>query len=244
MTTWFISDLHLEPSRPASIQQLFTFLQQIKGNADALYILGDLFEFWVGDDFLDTPQGQAVTPLIQALRTVSDSGVPIYFMHGNRDFLLGERFATETGCTMLPEQQVVDLYGIKTLIMHGDTLCTDDLDYQKARAVFRNPKWIAQVLTWTIPQRIQRAEEMREVSKESVQHKSDEIMDVNQHSVEQAMRDAKVTRLIHGHTHRPAVHDFSLDGADVQRIVLDDWYTQGSYLRVDKDSGFELMSEL
>nr|CAA6823464.1 MAG: UDP-2,3-diacylglucosamine diphosphatase (EC [uncultured Thiotrichaceae bacterium] len=244
MTTWFISDLHLEPSRPASIQQLFTFLQQISGNADALYILGDFFEFWVGDDFLDTPQGQAVIPLIQALRAVSDSGVPVYFIHGNRDFLLGERFATETGCTMLPEQQVIDLYGTQTLIMHGDTLCTDDVDYQKARAVFRNPKWIAQVLTWTIPQRIQRAEEMREVSKESVQYKSDEIMDVNQQSVEQAIQDAKVTRLIHGHTHRPAVHDFTLDGADVQRIVLGDWYTQSSYLRVDNDSGFELLTAL
>lgn len=244
MTTWFISDLHLEPSRPASIQQLFTFLQQIGGNADALYILGDFFEFWVGDDYLDTPEGQAITPLIQALRAVSDSGVPIYFMHGNRDFMLGERFALDTGCTMLPEQQVIDLYGTPTLIMHGDTLCTDDVDYQKARAVFRNPKWIAQVLTWTIPQRIQRAQEMREVSKESTQHKSDEIMDVNQQSVEQVMRDAKVTRLIHGHTHRPAIHDFQLDGADAQRIVLGDWYTQGSYLRVDETSGITLLTEL
>lgn len=244
MTTWFISDLHLEPSRPASIQQLFAFLQQIGGNADALYILGDFFEFWVGDDFLDTPEGQIVTPLIQALRAVSDSGVPVCFIHGNRDFLLGERFATETGCTMLPEQQVVDLYGTPTLIMHGDTLCTDDVDYQKARAVFRNPKWIAQVLTWTIPQRIQRAQEMREVSKESTQHKSDEIMDVNQQSVEQVMRDAKVARLIHGHTHRPAIHDFQLDGVGAQRIVLGDWYTQGSYLRVDAENGVELLSEV
>ncbi len=243
MTTWFISDLHLEPSRPASIQQLFAFLQQINGDADALYILGDLFEFWVGDDYLDTPEGQAITPLLQALRAVSDSGVPIYFMHGNRDFLLGERFAAETGCTLLPEQQVVDLYGTPTLLLHGDTLCTDDVDYQKARAVFRNPKWIAQVMTWTIPQRIQRAQEMREVSKESTQHKSDEIMDVNQQSVEQVMRDAKVTRLIHGHTHRPATHDFQLDGVDAQRIVLGDWYTQGSYLRADKTSGVTLLTE-
>ncbi|CAA6817431.1 MAG: UDP-2,3-diacylglucosamine diphosphatase (EC [uncultured Thiotrichaceae bacterium] len=243
MTTWFISDLHLEPSRPASIQQLFAFLQHINGEADALYILGDLFEFWVGDDYLDTPEGQAIAPLIQALRAVSDSGVPIYFMHGNRDFLLGERFATETGCTILPEQQVVDLYGTPTLLLHGDTLCTDDADYQKARAVFRNPKWIAQVLTWTIPQRIQRAQEMREVSKESTQHKSEEIMDVNQQSVEQVMRDAKVTRLIHGHTHRPAIHDFQLEGVDVQRIVLGDWYTQGSYLRVDETSGITLLTE-
>ncbi len=244
MTTWFISDLHLEPSRPAIIQQLFTFLQRINGKADALYILGDFFEFWIGDDFLDTPDGQAIAPLIQALRVVSNSGVPVYFMHGNRDFLLGERFATETGCILLPEQQVIDLYGVPTLLLHGDTLCTDDVDYQKARAVFRHPEWIAQALSQTIPQRIQQAQAMREASKESTQQKSGEIMDVNQQTVEQAMRDAQVTRLIHGHTHRPAIHYFRLDGIDAQRIVLGDWYTQGSYLKVDAHNGIELLDKV
>ena len=243
MATWFISDLHLEPSRPDSIQQLFAFLQQIQGNADALFILGDFFEYWIGDDFLDTPAGGQLAPIIAALRAVSDGGVPLYFMHGNRDFLVGERFAADTGCTLLPEQQVVDLYGTQTLLMHGDTLCTDDKDYQKARAVFRDPKWQKQVLTWTIQQRLDRAKEMREVSQESVQNKSDEIMDVNQGAVEAVMAETGVQRLIHGHTHRPATHDFELGGKAAQRIVLADWYGQGSALRVDGD-GIEVVSLL
>ncbi|MGB1255956.1 MAG: UDP-2,3-diacylglucosamine diphosphatase, partial [Thiolinea sp.] len=180
MTTWFISDLHLEPSRPEVIQQLFVFLKQIEGKADALFILGDFFEYWIGDDYLDTPDGLKLAPIIAALRSVSDSGVELYFMHGNRDFLIGERFAADTGCTLLPEQQMIDLYGTPTLLMHGDTLCTDDKDYQKARAVFRDTKWQKQVLTWTIEQRLERALEMREVSQQSTQYKSDEIMDVNQ----------------------------------------------------------------
>ena len=236
MTTWFISDLHLAPSRPETTRQLLTFLQTLEGKADALFILGDLFEYWIGDDFLDTPDGQQLTPIIQALRAVSDSGVSLYFMHGNRDFLIGERFASDTGCVLLSEQQVVDLYGTPTLIMHGDTLCIDDLEYQKARAVFRAPKWQAQVLTWTIEQRLERALEIREVSQQSIKYKSDEIMDVNQVAVEEAMTAAGVTRLIHGHTHRPATHDFTLDNQPAQRIVLADWYQRGSALRVDKET--------
>ncbi|MEZ5537876.1 MAG: UDP-2,3-diacylglucosamine diphosphatase [Thiolinea sp.] len=243
MNTWFISDLHLEPSRPDSIRQLFAFLQQIGGKADALYILGDFFEYWVGDDFLDTSAGEQVKPVIQALRQLSDSGVALYFMHGNRDFLIGERFATETGCMLLPEQQVIDLYGTPTLLMHGDTLCTDDVDYQKARAVFRDPKWQAQVLTWTIPQRLQRAREMREVSENSTRYKTEELMDVNQQTVEQTMRETGVARLIHGHTHRPAIHDFQLDGQDVQRIVLGDWYKQSSFLRISDNGEIELTNQ-
>lgn len=242
MTTWFISDLHLEPSRPDSIRQLFTFLQQINGQADALYILGDFFEYWVGDDFLDTPAGEQVQPVIQALCALSDSGVPLYFMHGNRDFLVGQRFADETGCSLLPEQQVIDLYGTPTLLMHGDTLCTDDVDYQKTRAVFRDPKWQAQVLTWTIPQRLQRAQEMREVSENSTRYKDEAIMDVNQQTVEQTLLEANVTRLIHGHTHRPAIHDFTLDGHAAQRIVLGDWYRQSSFLRVAGNGEIELIN--
>lgn len=236
MTTWLISDLHLTPSRPDITQQLFAFLQSVEGKADALFILGDLFEYWIGDDFLDTPDGQQLAPVIQALRAVSDSGVALYFMHGNRDFLIGERFAADTGCTLLAEQVVVDLYGTPTLLMHGDTLCTDDLEYQKARAVFRSPKWQAQVLTWTIEQRLERALEIREVSQQSVQYKSDEIMDVNQVAVEEAMSAAGVLRMIHGHTHRPATHDFTLDNQPAQRIVLADWYQHGSALKVDVDS--------
>ncbi len=235
MTTWFISDLHLAPSRPAITQQLLAFLPQLAGKADALFILGDLFEYWLGDDVLDTPQGEQLMPVINALRAVSDSGVALYFMHGNRDFLIGERFAAATGCTLLAEQQVVDLYGTPTLLLHGDTLCTDDTEYQKARAVFRAPKWQAQVLSWTLEQRLARALEIREVSAQSVQSKSAEIMDVNQEAVAAAMTAAGVLRLIHGHTHRPAQHDFLLDDQPAQRIVLADWYQRGHALRVDAE---------
>ncbi len=242
MTTWFIADLHLEPSRPDSTQQLFALLQQICGQADALYILGDFFEYWVGDDFLDTPAVEPLLPVINALAELCDSGVPSYFMHGNRDFLVGQRFAEESGCVLLPEQQVIDLYGIPTLLMHGDTLCSDDVDYQQARTILRDPQWQAQLLAQSIPQRLQRAREMREISKNTTRHKNAGIMDVNQHTVEQAMRKARVTRLIHGHTHRPAIHDFSLDGKTARRIVLGDWYTQSSFLRVERNNELELIN--
>ena len=233
MTTWFISDLHLEPSRPDSIQQLLAFLEKIQGQAEALYILGDFFEYWIGDDWLETPAGQQILPIIKALRETSDSGVRLYFQHGNRDFLIGSHFVDLIGADLLPEQQMISLYGQSALIMHGDTLCTDDVQYQKARAVFRDPKWQSHVLNWTIEQRLERAKEMREVSQQNQQYKSDDIMDVNQQSLEQVMQEAGVSLLIHGHTHRPAVHDFMLDGKPAQRIVLGDWYQQGSFLKVE-----------
>lgn len=233
MTTWFISDLHLEPARPASTQLLFQFLQHIRGQAEALYILGDLFEYWIGDDFLQTPPGQSVLPILQAFKQVAEQGTPIYIQHGNRDFLLAEDFAALGHCQLLPEQQVIDLYGRPTLIMHGDLLCTDDIDYQKARVLFRNPQWQQQILAKSIPDRIQFAQSLRMQSQQSAQTKQEEILDANQAAIEAAMRAAKVTQLIHGHTHRPAIHEFSLDEQAAQRIVLGDWYQQGSFLKVD-----------
>lgn len=233
MTTWFISDLHLEPARPESTQLLFRFLQHIRGQAEALYILGDLFEYWIGDDFLQTPQGQSVIPLLQALKQVAEQGTAIAVQQGNRDFLLAEQFADLSSCELLPEQQVIDLYGRRTLIMHGDLLCTDDVDYQQARVLFRSPQWQQQILAKTIPERLQFAQNLRIQSQQSAQNKQDDILDANQLAIEAAMRSADVTQLIHGHTHRPAIHEFVLDGQPAKRIVLGDWYQQGSFLKVD-----------
>lgn len=233
MTTWFISDLHLEPARPASTQLFFKFLQHIRGQAEALYILGDLFEYWIGDDFLQTPQGQVVLPILQALKQVAEQGTPIYVQHGNRDFLLAEQFAQLSAGTLLAEQEIIDLYGQPTLIMHGDLLCTDDVEYQKARVLFRSSQWQKQILAKSIPERLQYAQSLRVQSQQSAEAKQEEILDANQAAIEEVLRVAKVTQLIHGHTHRPAIHEFMLDGKPAKRIVLGDWYQQGSFLRVD-----------
>lgn len=242
MATWFISDLHLEPARPASTQVLLNFLQHIRGQAASLYILGDLFEYWIGDDFLQTSQGQGVLPILQALKQVAEGGTRVYVQHGNRDFLLADQFANLAACQLLPEQQVIDLYGTKTLIMHGDLLCTDDVDYQKARLLFRSLQWQQQILTKSIPERLQYAQSLRMQSQQSTQTKQEYILDANQGAIESVMRAAQVTQLIHGHTHRPAIHEFELDGQAAQRIVLGDWHQQGSFLRVDAQ-GMRLSAE-
>ena len=234
MTTWFIADLHLDASRPAITQLFRTFLQQLEGRADALYMLGDLFEYWVGDDALESPHAAGFLPVIEGLRRVSDSGVAVYFMHGNRDFLVGNAFASATGCTLLPEQHVLDLYGTPTLLLHGDTLCTDDVEYQNVRKLFRNPQWQQQFLALPLAERIRQAEAMRAQSRLSMQGKAEAILDVNPQAVAAVLRDSGVKRLIHGHTHRPAIHDLMLDGIALQRVVLGDWHEdKGSFLRVD-----------
>lgn len=235
MATWFISDLHLDAARPAVSRLLLEFLAQIRGKADALYILGDFFEYWVGDDALGAEPMSAFQPVVDALREVSDSGVKLYFQHGNRDFLVGEQFAAATGCELLPEHVVIDLYYIPVLILHGDTLCIDDTKYQQVRTLLRSPQWAAQFLALPVAERIRQAEGMRAQSR-AMQDQVEEIFDVNQQAVEQALRDAGVTRMIHGHTHRPAIHDFILDGKSAHRIVLGDWHEdRGSFLRVDAD---------
>ena len=236
MVSWFIADLHLDTSRPAIIRLLITFLQQLKGRADALYILGDLFEYWVGDDALDSPAAAGFLPVVAELRELADSGVALYFMHGNRDFLVGEQFAAATGCILLPEQHLMDLYGTPTLLFHGDTLCTDDVEYQQVRKLFRNPPWQQQFLALPLEARIRQAEAMRAQSRESMQGKAAAILDVNQQAVEAVFQQTGVSRIIHGHTHRPAVHDVALDGKMLQRVVLGDWHEdKGSFLRVDAE---------
>ncbi|MGX9310495.1 UDP-2,3-diacylglucosamine diphosphatase [Pantoea ananatis] len=231
--TLFIADLHLCQEEPAITAGFLHFLQHEAPHCDALYILGDLFEAWIGDDD-PNPLHQQVA---DALRSVP---VPVYFIHGNRDFLIGQRFARASGMTLLPEARVLTLYGHRVLIMHGDTLCTDDVGYLQFRAKVHNP-WI-QRLFLALPLFIRKriAERMRANSKQANQHKSLEIMDVNQQAVIDAMLQHKAPLLIHGHTHRPAIHDLSLNGVNAQRAVLGAWHSRGSMIQLDA-SGIQLI---
>ena len=233
MTTLFISDLHLELARPAMIELFAGFIREQAVNADALYILGDLFEAWIGDD-ADDAVGLRFIDAMQPLREVHR---PCFYLHGNRDFLLGERFARRAGMTLLPDPSLIKLYGTPTLLMHGDTLCTDDAAYQAFRAQVHSPAWQRQFLAQSVEQRQSFA---RQARRESQRHTGDfanaSIMDVDQGAVVSAMRSASVARLIHGHTHRPACHCFDLDGAPVERIVLGDWYQTGMVLRISAEA--------
>lgn len=223
MTVLFISDLHLDPTRPDATRAFHRFLKDRAGKADALYILGDLFEAWVGDDD-DDPLALEV---IEALAKLTSGGTPAWFAHGNRDFLLGEDFSRRSGVELLPESKVVDLGGGPVLLMHGDSLCTDDHDYQEFRAMVRDPKWQAQFLALPLMARRALAAQARDASRISTSGKPMAIMDVNAAAVAEAMQANGVRRLIHGHTHRPAVHEFELGGEPATRIVLGDWFRQG-----------------
>ena len=224
--TLFISDLHLDPERPAVTELFLELLDTRARAADAIYILGDLFEAWVGDD--DTgPMNLAVC---EGLKKCAVAGTPVFIMHGNRDFLLGARFATASGCTLLGDPTLIDLYGTPTLLMHGDLLCTDDTEYMAFRTMVRDSEWQRQLLSRPLEERQQMAREMRDKSREQTGGKPESIMDVNKEAVIKTMTDHKVRRLIHGHTHRPANHDLLISGEPAQRIVLGDWYEQGSLL--------------
>ncbi len=232
MTTLFISDLHLEDSQPAATGWLLDFLSGPARTADALYILGDLFEYWIGDDALSVTARRVA----QATASLNAAGVPCYFMHGNRDFLLGEAYASQAGLKLLPDTLLVDLYGTLTLLLHGDSLCTDDMEYQRFRKQSRNPEWQARILALSVEERLQLAQSARDASIAHTGSISMDIMDVNETAVCDAFVEYGVKRMIHGHTHRPAFHKHSLkDGSEAERIVLSDWYKQGSYLRVNAD---------
>jgi len=228
MTTLFISDLHLDDRRPETTVLLQNFLDSETAAADALYILGDLFEFWLGDDV----PSKCSIEVAAALSRLADKGLPCYFMHGNRDFLLQKAYAKSAGMTLLPEEHVLELYGERVLLMHGDSLCTDDLPYQQFRALVRNPAWQQDFLARTPQERLQIALQARDASAEHKGNVEMAIMDVNPGEVVGAFERHEVLRMIHGHTHRPATHDLTIDGNAAQRIVLGDWYTQGSVLRV------------
>lgn len=231
--TLFIADLHLCQEEPAITAGFLHFLQREAPHCDALYILGDLFEAWIGDDD-PNPLHQQIASALRALP------VPVYFIHGNRDFLIGRRFAQACGMTLLPEEQVLTLYGHRLLIMHGDTLCTDDAGYLRFRAKVHNP-WI-QRLFLALPLWIRKriAARMRADSKQANQHKSQTIMDVNQDAVAAAMLRQQVPLLIHGHTHRPAIHTLNLKGETAQRAVLGAWHSRGSMIQLDA-SGIQLI---
>jgi len=229
MTTLFISDLHLEAERPDIAEQFLKFLETDASEADDLYILGDLFEAWVGDD---DPNTHYFT-IKRALRKLSDSGIPVYFMHGNRDFMIGRGFANETGVEILKDPHKVVMYGQQVLLSHGDALCTDDVQYQRVRKMTRDPDWQATILARPLKDRLRMAEEARRQSLEQTMNLSMEIMDVNQNAVKTVIKSFKVDVLLHGHTHRPAIHDVDLGNRKAKRIVLGDWYTQGSMVRWD-----------
>lgn len=231
----FISDLHLDPARPHITELFRDFLAGEARGAEALYVLGDLFEAWVGDD----DDGELAGQVAEAFAGLADTGVPVFLMHGNRDFLIGRQYAERCGATLLRDPSVEMIAGEPTLLMHGDTLCTDDHEYQRWRAHVRTRQWKEEFLALPLVERRKLARRMRDASREHTAGAPEAIMDVNRKAVGDVMREHGVRRLIHGHTHRPATHALELDGEPAERIVLGDWYEQGSVLRCD-ESGCRL----
>ncbi len=235
MTTLFVSDLHLDPARPQITALFLHFLREQASAADALYLLGDLFEAWVGDDDPSAAGAEVCT----GLRTLADAGVLVYFLHGNRDFLIGQDYARRAGMRILPDPSVVSLYGEPVLLMHGDLLCTDDTAYQAFRTQTRDPAWQARFLSQPLAARLAFAAQARQASMARQQQMIDgdranfeTVTDVNSAAVEAILARFGVDTLIHGHTHRPAVHALRIGERDCRRIVLGDWYEHGSVLRV------------
>lgn len=239
MREWlFISDLHLAPERPEIIHLFERFVDEIAIHAERLYILGDFLEYWLGDD--DKAVGLEST--FQSLKKLSDAGVSVFFIAGNRDFLIGHKLAQKCGFKIIDEPFIETIHGQATLLMHGDTLCTDDIAYQSFRAVVRNKAWQDDVLGKSLEEREQLAQSMREQSEQANTEKTEEIMDVNQNAVIETMQTHSVSLLIHGHTHRPAIHEFEIDDHPAKRIVLSDWHDKGGYLRISENTEAELIS--
>jgi len=229
MSTLFISDLHLCATRPEITAAFEAFLAGPARKATALYILGDLFEYWAGDDDLGDPFNTRVATALAGY----GRDVPTFLMHGNRDFLMGDTFARVTGVTLIADPLLIDIEGSPTLLMHGDTLCTDDLDYQRFRGEVRSAEWSATFLATPLAERKQRIEAMRTRSEALKRVKTAAIMDVNAAAVAAVFRRYDCSRLIHGHTHRPARHEHLVDGCRCERLVLADWHENGSHLACD-----------
>ncbi len=231
MSTLFISDLHLHETRPQITRAFFHFLHTQAVGAEQLYILGDFFDAWIGDDDDNTLNAEVATEL----KKLSSTGTQIFLMHGNRDFLLGEKFAAQAGAQLIAEGTVIDLYGCPTLLLHGDDLCIDDKDYMAFRQQVRSPQWQQQILAQPLAARRALAAQLREKSQAMNSLKAEDIMDVSQAEVIRVMQNAGVTRLIHGHTHRPARHPLDINGKAAERIVLGDWHDKGWAIVVDKN---------
>jgi UDP-2,3-diacylglucosamine hydrolase len=234
MSVFFISDLHLHPSRPEITQAFYDFLSSTANKAEALYILGDFFEAWLGDDD-DTPMYREV---IQHLRDYSEGNnsnnrpIPVYIMHGNRDFLLGETFARQANVTLLNDPHVIEYHGHSYLLMHGDSLCTIDADYMAFRAMTRTPEWQQQILSLSLEERREYAKNLRQKSQDMTSLKADDILDVTPEEVIKKMTEHNVSTFIHGHTHRPNTHDLTINNTPTQRIVLGDWEQNGWYIEI------------
>lgn len=236
MHTLFISDLHLHESSPQITRAFFHFLHTQVIHAEALYILGDFFDIWIGDD----DDAQLPQDVANELFALKQKGVAIYCMHGNRDFLLGTNYANKAGMTLIPDGIVIDLYGTPTLLMHGDSLCTSDIEYQEFRKMVRGSQWQQQFLAQPIAARRAIAAQLREKSQNINSMKAEDIMDVTPAEVSLQMKNTGVTRLIHGHTHRPARHSLIIDGIPAERIVLGDWHDSGWSIKAD-ETGLELL---
>jgi len=229
LSTLLVSDLHLSETRPQANEAFFAFVEDKARKADALYILGDLFEYWIGDDDLADPFNGIISG---SLKSLTGSGVKLFLMQGNRDFLFGERFCEATGAVLLQDPSVVPIAGEKTLLMHGDTLCTDDIDYQAWRKTARSSAWQRDFLAKPVDRRRGEILALRSKSKQAILGKSEQVMDVSETAVRDAFARHGVRRLIHGHTHRPGRHAVQVDGQRCERWVLPDWYGRGGYLEI------------
>lgn len=233
----FISDLHLAPERPEIINLFLKFADEIAAKADKLYILGDFLEYWLGDD--NPPL--SLQPVFEKLNTLAtEHGTALYFMHGNRDFLIGEDFSQRYHLTLLNDPHIINIRGRRALLLHGDTLCTDDTEYQKFRTMVRSQQWQQDFLSKSLEERTAIAEQLRQASREATAEKDQAIMDVNSQATEKLFIDSDVDLIIHGHTHRPKIHQENINNVDTTRIVLGDWYKIGSYLRINDSSEFKI----
>ncbi|WP_077338107.1 UDP-2,3-diacylglucosamine diphosphatase [Pseudocolwellia agarivorans] len=225
---YFIADLHLAENRPDITACFLAFMKNDAIEAEKLYILGDLFEVWFGDDY----KTELTDAVINAIKTLTATGTEVYFIHGNRDFLLGKHYAKQANMILLPEKQLIDLYGEKVLLMHGDTLCTRDVDYQKFRKKSRSWWWQGFMKSLPLWLRKKIADNYRKKSKLAQQKKSLDIMDVTESEVVKDLEKYNCQLMIHGHTHRPNIHELTANNKPAQRIVLGDWYEQGAWLKV------------
>jgi len=237
----FISDLHLAAERPHIIELFIDFADEIASQADELYILGDFLEYWLGDD----DPTAALKPVFNSLIKLSEEHqTKIFFMHGNRDFLVGSELAERCHFELISDMYKINIHGQDAILLHGDTLCTDDIEYQKFRQLVRSTAWKQDILSKSIDERIQIAKNLRQQSKKSTAEKQQDIMDVNQDETDKVFRDNHVKLMIHGHTHRPAIHHKIIDNTETTRIVLGDWFESGSYLRINSETDLILQNYL